>query len=419
MHDTANSVLVQEVSVAPPGASARFEGLMFTGSGREVVERIGRETSQNGAAVLDAIVRQLLVKKGADWTNVILSEYLELYDDSAGTFALVWDRSARRLAAHGSAFSSKAHPAAALVAHIRTDESCQGLGLGTLVTEAVTRAAFRQGAQVVVLGTDDKRHRLREGEKAAFGLYAKLGYAILAERVLSDTVEWLMIVDPPIFERCQREKQSAGMRFPPTASPDVRAMQHDLVEEVRGRFSQELTGGRTSPVGLGDLANLFLLLNLCPAEDFQAKLTAWGVHLGPELERCYTVNVRAAMADCDRLEEASLALRDGQGLILAVCAARRALPFTRNTMEIDFYCLPRFFAANQAAVAALVEAALTRIGQSAVRPRPCRVVFSGVDAEKVRLFKDLGFAPTGNTFPYFSGEGKPAFQAQEWEKNLS
>jgi hypothetical protein len=269
-----------------------------------------------------------------------------------------------------------------------------------------------------VLGTDDKRFRLQEGEKAACGLYAKLGYAILAERELSDTVEWLMIVDRRIFERCQQEKQAAGMRFPRTISPEVRAMQQELVENIRGQFGRELIGGRISPVGQGDLAHLFLLMNLCPPDDFQAKLTAWGVHLGPELERCYTVNVRPAMADCDRLEDASQALRDRQGMILAVCAARRASPFNRNVMDIDFYCLPRFFAANRPAVVELVQAAMACITRSSAKPQPCRLLFSGIDQEKIRLFQDLDFSPTGNTYPYFTPEGKLLFQAREWEKTL-
>jgi GNAT superfamily N-acetyltransferase len=418
MQNNVNSVQVQEVALAPPKARTCFEGQVFTGPGREVVESIGQATSQSGTAVLEAVIHHLLVKKGADWTNAILSEYLGLYNDSSGTFSLVWDKVSRQLVAHGSVFSSKTYAGAALVAHIRTDEAFQGLGLGTLVTEEVTRAAFREGSKIVVLGTDDKRHRLEQGEKAAYGMYEKLGYAILAERELSDTVEWMMVVDRRAFERCQQEKQTAGMRLPKTISPEVQAMQKDLVENVRGQFSRELVDGRISPVGQGDLANLFLLLNLCPSDDFQAKLTAWGVHLGPELERCYTVNARPAIADCDRLEDASQALRDQQGMILAVCAARRVLPFTRNAIVADFYCLPRFMTANRQAVAGLVETTLRGIDQSVVKPRPCRVLFSGVDAEKIRLFEDLGFSPTVNTYSFFSPEGKLAFQTREWEKTL-
>jgi hypothetical protein len=87
-------------------------------------------------------------------------------------------------------------------------------------------------------------------------------------------------------------------------------------------------------------------------------------------------------------------------------------------MDIDFYCLPRFLDANRPAVVELVKATLTVIEQSAARPSPCRLLFSGIDEEKIRLFQDLGFSPTGNTYPYFTAEGKPVFQAGEWEKTF-
>jgi hypothetical protein len=418
MQNQIGPVQVREVAIVHPKTQARFEGLVFTGSGREVVERISRETDQSGAAVLDTIVNRLLVKKGADWTNVILSEYLGLYDGSSGTFSLVWDKASRRLVAHGSVFRSKSPGGAALVAHIRTDDACQGVGLGTLVTEEVTRAAFQQGSQVVVLGTDDKRHRIQQGEKAAYTMYAKLGYAILAERELTDTVEWLMVVDRPIFDLCQQEKQAAGGRFPKDSISSIRAMQQSLIENVREQFSRKVIDGQTSPVGQGDLANLFLLMNLCPPDDFQLKLASWGIHFGPEIERGFTVNVRPAIADCDRLEDASQALRDRRGSILAVCAARRAFPFTRNAIEIDFYCLPRFFCSNRPAVVELVKATLARIGHSAAKPCPCRVLFSGIDEGKIRLLQELGFSPTGNTYSYYTAEGQQSFSAGEWEITL-
>jgi GNAT superfamily N-acetyltransferase len=443
MQNQVGPVQVREVSVAHRKSQGRFEGLVFTGPGREVVEQIGRETAQSSAAVLDSIVRRLLVKKGADWTGPILSEYLGLYDESSATFALVWDKSSRQLVAHGCVVQSRAQGGAGLVAHIRTDDAYQGLGLGTLVTAEVTQAAFQQGAQVVVLGTDDKRYRIEQGEKAACGMYAKLGYAILAEKELTDTIEWLMVVDPQLFERCQQVKTAAGGRFPAETPPDIRDMQQSLVENVRQQFSRTLSDGKgdrrllceapegpfrqeapvtfsagVSPVGQGDLANLFLLMNLCPPHDFQIKAVPWGVQLGPEMERCFLVDVRPAIADCDRLEDASLALRDRHGAILAVCAAKRVFPFTRNAMQIDFYCLPRFFEANQPAVAALVEAVLARIDQSPQRSHPCRMLFSGVDQEKMQLFRELGFSPTGNTHPYFTADGKPAFTACELERVL-
>ncbi len=249
-------------------------------------------------------------------------------------------------------------------------------------------------------------------------MYAKLGYAIVAEKQLTDTIEWLMVVDRGLFERCQRKKQAGGGRFPAAIPADAAEMQRGLVESVRRQFSQRLADGKTSPVGEGDMANLFLLMNLCPADDFRVKLVPWGVQLGPEMERCYLVGVRPAIADCDRLEVASLALRDRHGAIMAVCAAQRVLPFTRNAMRIDFYCLPQFLAANRPAVVALVEAVLARVEQSSERPSPCRLLFSGVDAEKIALFERLGFSPTANTHPYFTAEGELAFEAREWQKTL-
>jgi ribosomal protein S18 acetylase RimI-like enzyme len=455
MQNQVGPVQVREVSVAHRKSQGRFEGLVFTGPGREVVEQIGRETSQSSAAVLDSIVRRLLVKKGADWTGPILSEYLGLYDESSATFALVWDRSSRQLVAHGCVVQSRAQGGAGLIAHIRTDDACQGLGLGTLVTAEVTQAAFQKGAQVVVLGTDDKRYRIEQGEKAACGMYARLGYAILAEKELTDTIEWLMVVHPQLFQRCQQVKTAASGRFPAETPQDVRDMQQALVDSVRQQFSRPLSDGdcpgcgkgdrhlmperpdqpsvgarcfaqkvpvtfsaEVSPVGQGDLANLFLLMNLCPPHDFQIKAAPWGVQLGPEMERCFLVDVRPAIADCDRLEDASLALRDRHGAILAVCAAKRLFPFTRNAMQIDFYCLPRFYEANQPAVAALVEAVLARIDQSPQRSHPCRMLFSGVDQEKIQLFQELGFFPTSNIHPYFTADGKPAFTACELERVL-
>jgi hypothetical protein len=416
MHSQPGSVHVREITVNRPKAGGRFEGIVFTGGGREVVEQVSRETAQSGAAVLDSIINRLLVKKGADWTAPILSEYLGVYDDSVGTFSLVYDKSSRQLVAHGCSLQSKAHGGAALVAHIRCDDAYRGLGFGTLVTEEVTQAAFQKGAQVVVLGTDDKRYRIQQGEKAACGMYSKLGYAILAEKELTDTIEWLMVVDAKLLERCQQVRQAGGGRFPSPMPADVAEMQKVLVEGIREQFGQPLSDGEISPVGEGDLANLFLLMNLCPPDDFRVKVVPWGVQLGPEMERCYLVKVRPAIADCDRLEDASLALRDRHGAILAVAAAQRVFPFTLNVMQIDFYCLPRFFAANRPAVVALVEAVLARIEQSPQRSSPCRLLFSGIDPEKQRLFADLGFVPTATVHPYFTADGQPAFQACECER---
>ena len=370
--------------------------------------------------MLDSIVHRLLVKKGADWTNAILSEYLGLYDDSSGTFSLVWDKSSRQLVAHGSVFQSKTHAGAGLVAHIRTDDAFRGLGLGTLVTEEVTQAAFQQGAQVVVLGTDDKRYRIQQGEKAAYSMYSKLGYAILAEKELTDTVEWLMVVDRPLFERCQQEKQAAGGRFPETTPPDVREMQQALVESVREQFSRnDWPTAKTSPVGQGDMANLFLLMNLCPPDDFQRQAGplgspawagdgamlpgqrasgAWPIATGWKTPRwpCAIGTGRSwrsvRPSECFRSPETrcrstSTACRD--------FSPPTGRPWSR-------WSRPCWRASSN----------------RTERPSPCRLLFSGVDEEKIRLFEELGFAPTGNTYPYFTAEGKPAFQAREWEKVL-
>jgi hypothetical protein len=43
-------------------------------------------------------------------------------------------------------------------------------------------------------------------------------------------------------------------------------------------------------------------------------------------------------------------------------------------------------------------------------------LFSGIDAEKERLFAELGFMPTANVHPYFTADGQPAFQAREYER---
>jgi len=405
---------VREIAVENAATGRRVEGWVVTGGGRAVVEHVARLADCDGAAVLERIVRRLLVQKGADWTSVILSEYLGLYDDSQGTFALVWDKQSRQLLAHGAVFQSASHPAAALVAHIRTADEFKTLGLGTLVTEEVTRAALDQGAEVVVLATDDKLHRVEQGERAAYTMYGKLGYAIVAEKNLADTVDWLMVVDRPIFELCQGAKHAAGGRFPREASDEVQRMQRDLVDRTRARMGDKLASGRVEPVGDGDLANLFLLMNLAPGDDFRLKLGPWGVHHGPELERAFIVAVRPALSDRDRLAEASLTLRNEQGAVLAVCAASRVSPLTRNTMKIDFYCLPEFLENNASAVASLVEETIGRIERSELSPRPCRLSFVGVDAAKMAVFEAAGFAAMGAAHAYYAQDGQKTFEAREY-----
>lgn len=418
MQNNPTRVRIREFTAANPKTGKHLEGVVFTGQGRAVLERIGEETGSSEAGVLETIVKRLLVQKGADWTGAILGDYLGLYEDSLGTFALVWAKQARQLVSHGAVFQSMAHPGAGLIAHIRTADSWQGFGLGTLVTEEVTRAAFAQGARVVALATDDKRHRMGQGERAAQSMYSRIGYRVLAERELADTVDWLMVIDSPVFERRQEAKQKNGGRFPPEISNDLQNLQVRLVEQTRERFSEKLTEGRIQPVSNGDLANLFLLMNLCPPDDFRVKLSAWGIHLGPEFERSFVVGVRPAIADRDRLEDASLSLRDNQGAVVAVCAARQAAPFTRNAMQVDFYCLPLFLETNRQAVVDLILATLEHVQQSPERPKPCRLLFSGADAKKTLLFQELGFNRTTNTYSYFGPDGSMGFEAQEYEKRL-
>ena len=414
--ETPDSVRIHDTAPEHSPKGEPFQGRIFTGPGPAVVESIARETGQDGAAILALIVKDLLVNKGADWTSTILSEYLGLYQDSSAIFTLIWNKLTRQLVSHAAIFQSATHPAAALLAHVRTLDEYKGRGLGTRVTEEVTHAAFKRGASTVILATDDKMHRILVGETAAHGMYLKLGYSILAEKRLADTIDWLMVVDPNIFELCQAAKQARAGRFPKEVSPEINSLQQKLIDGIRERLSQTFTDGRIEPVGDGDLANLFLLLNLCPPDDFRLKLVPWGVHLGPELERAYVINLRPAIADRDRLDDASLVLRDQQGAILAVCAARLQAPFTRNAIEIDFYCLPRFLARNQRAVMELIEATLTRIRQSIKRPRPCRILFSGIDPDKNTVFQKLGFTRTINVTAYYGSEGKLAFESRNFEK---
>jgi GNAT superfamily N-acetyltransferase len=413
----AAPVLRRVLHLARKPAGPVFEAVVFTGPGPELLAAVAREADCDRLAVLDEIVNRLLVRKGADWTAAILAEYLGLYQDSCGTFTLVWEKRARQLVAHGAVFQSREHPQTAVVAHIRTADDYNGLGLGTLATAEVTRAAFARGADVVCLATDDKRHRLGEGERAAHRMYSRLGYAVLARKELADTLDWLLVIDRQVFDAQQAAREGASGRFP-EISPVLAAQQQALVERIQAELSGPLAGGRIQPAGDGDLAGLFLLLNLGPPDDFRLKLAPWGVQLGPEIERSYVVTVRPAIADRDRLEDASLVLRTGDGRIAAVCAARQAAPFARTTFEIDVYCLPRFLAADRAAVTQLVAATLSRIERSSARPRPCRLLFCGADVAKTRLFAGLGFAPAGNRYPYFGPDGQTLFAAEAYERLL-
>src|SRR5690606_13632859 len=109
------------------------------------------------------------------------------------------------------------------------------------------------------------------------------------------------------------------------------------------------------PVSPGDLPNLFVLLNLCPPNDFRLKLTSWQVEHGPELERTFITTIRQGILDQDRLQDGTMVLRDASGAICAICAAQRLAPFTRHTFAIDFYCQPASLASRRGLVVELVE----------------------------------------------------------------
>jgi hypothetical protein len=394
---------VKIVDVDAERDGAKIEGHLFCGAGPDVVLAVSETTGQSSIAVLDTIVHDLLVQKGADWTSVILSEYLGVYDDSLGTFAIVWDRLSGQLVAHGSAFQSASHPWAGLLAHIRTLDGYKGLGLGTLVTREATAGVFERGGEIVVLETDDKLHRLESGGRAAHSMYSRLGYTILGEKRLADTVDWMMAVDELLLAEFERWGREAGGGATPPVS--LRMQQEELVFATRASLSEPEGELAIEPVSPGDLANLFLLLNLCPPDDFRVKLLSWHVEHGPELERAFIATLRQGIIDQDRLQDATTVLRDGRGAIAAVAAARQLAPFTRQTFAIDFYCLPALLASHRALVVELVEQTIARIAESPLRPNRCRLEFQGADAEKITLFASLGFEATGESTELFPADG--------------
>jgi ribosomal protein S18 acetylase RimI-like enzyme len=417
MPSEASNVRTRQFCAENPALGASIDGLVFTGSGPAVVQAISRHTGSDGTNVLSEVVNRLLVKKGADWTAVILSEYLELYSNSVGTFSLVWDNNTNQLVSHGSIFQSRSHPWAGLLAHIRTREEFKGLGLGTLVTQEVTGAAFSQGAKVVVLATDDKINRIEQGERAAYSMYSRMGYAILGEARLADTIDWLMVIDQPLFTELLAQQAKGGGRLPTQEYPSVAEAKRQLVVRTRARFAQT-SASLIDPVSDGDLANLFVLLNLCPQNDFLLKLTSWQVHHGAEAERTFITTLRQAIVDQDRLQDASLVLRDEDGAAIAVCAAHQHSPFTRRTFGIDFYCLPVLLRGSHDTILDLVQRTIDRVSNSPDRPRPCRWSFVGVDLEKVRLFESLGFVATPNSTKYFGADGLVAVEAAEYVRTL-
>lgn len=418
MHNDVNAAKSRPIVAANPKSGVGIDGVVFTGSGRAVVKAVAAHAGLESLDVLEAIVTRFLVKKGADWTAPILSEYVGLYDDSLGTFCLVWDDTTGQLAAHGSIFQSRRQPWAALLAHIRTADEFRGLGLGTLVTEEVTSAAFRQGAGLVILATDDKLHRVAQGERAAHSMYSKIGYAILGERRLADTIDWLMAVDQPFFQEVQRQKTAAGGQLASVSDHEMTLAKRRLVERVRAKFSS-VQSGTIEPVGAGDLASLFLLLNLCPENDWKLKLLSWQIQHGPEAERTFITTVRQAIVDQDRLHDASFVLRNDDGAIAAICAAQLVAPFSQQTYAIDMYCLPALLEAAPERIHELVRRTIEHIGSSPMAPRPCWLAFTGIDSDKIQLFESLGFTASDRTTSYGLPDGAAVLEAREYRLQLA
>jgi GNAT superfamily N-acetyltransferase len=416
--DEGWSSSVGELVVEDQARCTRIDGLVFTGSGDHALHAASERTGIDGADLLRSIAGSLLAKKGADWTTSILGEYLGIYDDSTGIFSLVWDRLTNQFVSHAAVFHSTAHPWTGLLAHVRTADQYQGLGLGTLVTEQVTAAAFAHGLRLVALATDDKVHRQDQGERAAHSMYSRLGYTMLGELQLADTVDRLMAINAPIFRSVQSAKQQNDGHYPANSTEALVRMQSQFVDETRARFSI-CSGATIEPIGAGDLANLFLLLNLCPPCDFRLKLGSWRIHHGPEIERAFVTSQRNAIVDKDRLHDASLVLRDRDGAILAVCAAQQLEPFTLQTYVIDFYCLPQLLRSSSQRICELVRHTIERIAASRDRPRPCRLSLSGIDPEKITLFESLGFNRSGRTTQFFGPPNEVAFEAVEYSMKLA
>lgn len=396
----------------------KIEGLIFTGSGLDFIIKVSEKTNLNGSKVLNFIINYLLVKKGVDWNSPILGEYLGIYKNSLASFSLVWDKKIEGFISHGAVFQSKVNPYVGLVAHIRTLDEYQGMGLGTLMTEETTNVAFENNAEFSVLATDDKLHRIEAGERAAYTLYSKLGYAILAEKKLADTVDWLMITDQEIYSDCLKEKEKNKGRYPKETPAYIMEKQQKLINKVRGEFSKKKKNLMVDKVTDGDLAFLFMLTALSPEFDFKIKLNSWDVHQGAEFERSFVVNIRPAMLDQDRLEDATLVLRDDTGLIMAVCAAKQVYPFSRNTMRIDFYCFPEFLDNNKDVVLNLINEVIKRIKEAEDAPKPCILSFSGIDEVKISTFKNLGFKETGNKCQYYTQAGTISYETIEYSKRL-
>lgn len=407
------------VALMHRGHRAAFAGVLHLGSGTAVLESVAQTLGRSPLTVLSEVVDRLLVRKGADWTGPILGEYLGLYGKAHGTFCVVSEKQTGALVAHAAVFRSSIPGAPGLLAHVRTAEGWGSYGLGTLVTATVTGRALAQGASVVILDTDDKLHRRGEGERAAFGLYGRLGYAVLAEKEMVDALGWLMVIDRKIHNLFRQREATGSVDCALGLPTEVIQAQQELIEATRRRYSTATRPSAPSAVRPDDLADLFLLLNLCPSGDFQVKLASWGVVQGPEFERAFVVDIRPAILDRDRLEDASMVLRDGGAGIVAVCAARQAVPFSRQAYHIDFYCVPEFLATHPDLVRDLLEATIDRIRSATDRPRPCRLLHAGVDARKLEVFARLGFGRGANRHALHGSGGSRMLLLDEYEKALA
>lgn len=340
---------------------ALFEGAVHVGGGVAVVEAAAKATGRSALSILEEVVNGLLVQKGVDWTGTILNEYLGLYGESRGVFAVITEKHSRRLVAHAAVFSSACNAGAGLLAHVRTAHGYGGYGLGTLVTETVTGAALATGVPLVVLETDDRLFRAKQGERAAYGMYGRLGYAVLRERRGPDATGWIMAINARLFALCRKLNSRATVTA--KARAQVQREQARMIAALRTQYTAPAGGVRIDRVRAGDLGGLFLLLNLHPPRDFAGKLAPWHVFDGPEFEHEFVVRVRPSLAAGQPPEDASLVLRDARLGIVAVCAARRAPG--RAEYGLDFYCVPGLLRRRGAEVRELIRQVRQRIAAEA------------------------------------------------------
>lgn len=419
MSSTLRPITVPRIDGTGANPIVGVEGLLAVGPGKEILHALSKAVGIATLELLSSVTAGLLAPKGADWTNVILAEYMELYEDSAAIFALVWDGRTRALVAHGAALSSYANPSTALVAHIRTADGFKRLGLGSLITREIVSAAFERGATWVVLATDDKLNRLQVGERAAPAMYRRLGFSLMAQKELADTVDWLMIVSKGDFLTHSGPREGDVLALAPGSVENAKAARSKpVVDEVHGKLSAEDDGLAIEPLSSGDLAHLFLLLNLSPAEDLQIKLFPWGVHYGPEIEREFIASVRPSLADKDRLRDGTLVLRGGDGHIRAVCAAHLQKPLSSYNYAIDFYCSPVLLGSRPDLIRELVQRTIERIRCSRTKCPLTRLSFWGVDAAKIEVFGALGFAATGEAIALFDAASRSHILAREYTYSL-